>query len=1126
MSRILLVIALMLFAHLGWSQGVTTASITGTVVDQKGEPLPGANVVALHVPSGTQYGTSVNPNGRFNIPNMRVGGPYKITISFVGFQNREITEVYLKIGEPYNVDATLDDEGTQLSEVVVTATEDKIMNSQRNGAITSIGSREIQSLPTISRSINDMTRLTPQATSSSNGSIGGGNYRQNYITVDGSDFNNTFGIGTNLPAGGSPISLDALEEISVNITPYDIRQSGFIGSSINAITRSGTNTFSGSVYTFWRNQNQQGNEVAGNTPFERQDLQINTSGFRLGGPILKNKLFFFINGEKGKEIRPGQQNFAATDDKPFGSDPNISRPTEDQLNAISTYLGEEYGYATGPYQNYDLESENTRFVARLDWNISDNHRLSARYSQVESKSPSFVSGSRSPLSNYSTSAGRTTNNALWFKNSNYYQEANFYSLALELNSTLFQGKVANTLRATYTHQNDPRSSDSNVFPFVDILDAGTPYTSFGYEPFTYGNLRDVKTYSIIDNVSWSTGIHNFTAGFQFDLSVTKNGFQRFGTSYYTFRSWDDFVNGEKPLDFAITYSLLPGGEQAYPRFKFAQYSIYGQDEMSINKKLKLTIGLRLDLPSYLKVNEVQTHPLVAGLTFADGERIDTGVLPETTVMFSPRIGFNWDVKGDRSIQVRGGTGIFTGKVPTVWIVAQAGDAGMLQFTQTYSTPSADREDPSKFTTPGPFNPDISYYIPGNAGNPGTPAVPGSTVPSSVSAIDPNFKFPQTWKTSAAVDVKLPFGFIGSLEAIYNKDLNVAVGRNPNLVAPQALNVDGYPDNRLIYPSSNNSKFINPLKSGIPDPTGTSAFNPVVLDNGSKGYYWSLTTKLDKQFDKGFFASIAYTYSNAKNLYDGNGDQLINTWSLRPVVNDPNSYNDLSYANYVVPSRFIASVSYRKEYLKYFASSLSVFFEGSIYGRYSYTYGAAGTGTTGDLNRDGQTNDLIYVPRDASEITFTDKTYGSGASATLYTAQQQSDMFFAYIEQDDYLRSRKGQYAERNGAKMPWRNQLDLRFTQDVYINVKGKKNTIQFTLDIFNFGNLLNKDWGVYKVTNASALLVATSASVNALTPGGAATPVFTLAEDRGKPVTETYRDNNSTASTYYMQFGLRYIFN
>lgn len=1096
---------------------VTTATLTGVAKDDAGAGIPGANVVAVHEPSGTTYGTVSSLDGKFTIQNMRVGGPYKVTISFVGYQTQSYGDIYLKLGEPYVLNHLMKEEGTQLDEIVVLATEDAIMNSSRNGTLTNIGSRQIMTMPTISRSMNDMIRMTPQASSNSTGAIGGGNYRQNYITVDGSDFNNTFGIGGNLPANGSPISLDALEEISVNITPYDVRQANFIGSSINAVTRSGTNNFSGSAYTFFRNENQQGNKVADNDPLIRAPLSINTYGIRLGGPIVKNKLFFFVNYEKTSETRPGQLQVASTSTTPGDPgtfdpaiNPQVSRPSATFLNEVSDYLRTNYNYETGPYQGYDNESGNTRFVARLDWNINNNHRINVRYSQVESKSPSFPSTSTSGSGfNAATGFNRQSNNAMFFQNAGYFQEANFYSLAAEANS-LF-GKVSNTFRATYTHQNDPRSSNGSIFPFVDILDGSAAttdannrtLTSFGYEVFSFGNLRDVTTFSIVDYATLTAGIHNITAGIQADFQKTKNGFQRFGTGYYVFADWDDFTGGANPINYAITYSLSPGFKQAFPNIGYNQYSVYGQDEMSISDRLKLTAGIRFDMATFPSVDGIKTHPLVEPLVFADNRKMDSGELPGARLMVSPRVGFNWDVKGDRSLQVRGGTGIFTGRVPTVWLVAQSGDAGLLQFTETFT---------GQANTPGPFQ--IEPY------RPLTPPAAGTSIPSTFSAIDPDFKFPQAWKTSLGVDKKLPFGLIGSLEGIYTRDLNTALGINPNLQDPTALNVDGYPDNRPIFPTTNVNKFIYKLNGGQASTTTGGAWNPIVLTNGNKGHYWSVTAKLEKQFDKGLSAFIAYTKSDAQVLYDGGGDQLINTWQNTQITGNPNN-PQLSTANYIVPSRVVASISYRKEYLKKLASQISLFFEGSVAGRFSYTYSS-------DFNRDGQVNDLIYIPRDASEITFTDFNYGTGANPNVVTAAEQSDLFFEYIEQDDYLRKNKGKYAERNGAKMPWRNQIDLRFTQDLFTDIAGRKNTLQFTLDIFNFGNLLNPEWGIFKAVNAPGILVPTNitSTGGAVTAGGAVTPTFRLQSNGSQPVTSTFRDVNSISSTYYMQFGLRYIFN
>ncbi|CAN5347256.1 carboxypeptidase regulatory-like domain-containing protein [soil metagenome] len=1086
---------------------VTTSSMTGIVKDVDGQELAGATISAVHLPTGTKYSTVSRNGGNFQINNMRSGGPYRVTVSYVGHKTETYDDVFLQLAEATSLTASLTKSGAELQNVVITSSgRNNVLNSNRTGAVTNIGTREIQRLPTVSRSLNDFLRITPQ----SNGAyVGGGNNRQNFVTVDGSDFNNTFGIGNNLPAGGSPISLDAIEEMSVSITPYDIRQSGFIGSAVNAVTKSGNNNFSASVYSFWRSQNQQGGKV-GKENVIKQNLKYNQYGARVGGPIINNKLFYFLNFETDQELRPGQSKVAATASNPFGSASNIARPTATELDDISSFLKTKYGYETGPYQGYDFPSNKEKFLARIDWNIASKHRFNVRYSQVESKTPSFTSGSTGSTGIGASGTGspaaqgtRTDINSLHFSNSNYFQEANFYSLAGELNSS-FAHKISNIARVSFTHQNDPRSTNSSIFPFVDILSGGQYFTSFGYEPFSYGNLRDVTTYSYIDNITWNTGRNNIILGAQLDQSLTKNGFTPLGTSYYRFASWDDFKNGAKPLDFAQTFSLSPNFEQAFPTFKFKQFSMYLQDEISITNKFKLTLGVRADQTSYPNVTEIKTNPLLLGLTFAGGQKINTGNLPAPKTLISPRLGFNWDVVGDRSLQVRGGTGIFTGRIPFVWIVGQSGNSGMIQVTQSQNGPT---------NTPGPFNPNIGAY------RPATVPAAGTVIPSSVTAFSENFKNPQVWKSSLAFDKKLGAGFVLTMEAIYNSDINTLYSKNINLVDPQAMNIPGYPDNRLIYPSSNAAKYINKLSpTGQPATTGTlNSLTAVVSGNAEKkGYYLSFTTKLEKQFGKGLFASVAYVYSASDNLYDGEGDQPVNTWNLIPHVNGAN-FENLAPSAYVVPSRVVAVISYRKEFLKHLGTTASLYYEGSSDGRFSYTY-------SGDLNRDGASGDLLYIPNSPSEINFVPLTIGSGSTAVIYSAQDQSNRFFAYIEQDKYLRNHKGQYAERNGALLPWRHRLDAKFIQDIFTNLGGKRNSLQFSIDILNFANLLNPDWGKIKIVNNSQLLTVTN--VSSYSSGGAIKPLFTLANDRGLPVSQTFRDLVTVGSTYSMQFGLRYNFN
>ncbi len=1125
LKRILFFFALALIASPLLFGQITTSAVVGTVKSTTDDPLVGATIVATHVPSGTKYTSISRSGGSINIQNMRVGGPYLIEISFVGHEPEKFENIYLQLSEAFTINSVLRKiEGTLENVLITTARRSNILNANRTGAVTNINQRQINQLPTISRSINDLTRATPQGNGQS---IGGGNFRQNNFTIDGADFNNSFGIGGNLPAGGAPISLDALDEISVNITPYDIRQTGFIGSAINAVTRSGTNTITGSVYNYFRTEKQRGRRVE-NTYFDRPPEEFNQKGVRIGGPIIKNKLFFFINYETEKQPRSIQPNPAATAAAPYGSSPNIKRPTADSLTYISNYLLNNYGYVTGPFDNYTPDIERKKIMARIDWNISNKHRLNLRYSQVEGGEPNGPSTSVGGLGTVAGStATRTAGTALHFKNSNYFQGANFYSFAGELNSTF--GKLSNTVRATYTYQNDSRESDSQIFPFVDIMSTGggvvpqagsgvgAVYTSFGYEPFSFGNLRQVKMYSLVDNLTWKTNKHSWTVGFQFDESQTINGFQRFATSYYRFATWADFESALNPnpalralpTDYALTYSLSKNFAPAFSAFKFRQYSVYGQDEISINKDFKLTVGLRIDLPTYPGVPQVLTHPLVLAQNFEGGEKVNTGILPGKRLMWSPRVAFNWDLYGDRSLQIRGGSGIFTGKIPFVWIVSQSGDNGMLQITQAFNRYTSTGAL-SGVATPGPFNPDPAAYRPGSV------PVAGTIVPASVTALTESFRNPQTWKTSLAMDTKLPWGMVASVEAIYNKDLNTAFFRSPNYIAPQNLNVSGYPDNRPIYGSSVQTRFINTLNpAGVFVPGGNSQFVPTIIDNGNKGYYFSITARIEKPFSKGFMASVAYTKSIAGNLHDGGGDQPLGAYQGTQQVFGLNT-PQLSHSGFVVPDNVVAMLSYRKEYFKFLATTISLFYNGSINGRFSYTY-------NGDFNRDGVNgNDLIYIPTagEVQQMQFSSQT----VSGVVYDQTAQRNLFESYIMQDKYLKGHRGQYAERNGAQLPWLNRVDLKFMQDIFVKTGKNRNTLQFTADIFNFGNMLNPSWGKLKTINASQILL--PQNQNSLVPGGAVIPQFRLATANNQIVTRTFRDNVSIASTYSVQFGLRYLFN
>jgi hypothetical protein len=1072
---------------------VTTSSVGGNIVEQNGVAV-GVAVVATHQPTGTQYRSASNTKGDYVIRNMRPGGPYTIKYSLIGFKTVELSDVYLALSENAVLNMTLEEEVIGLQEVVISASSrTSKMNANNAGAVTSIFAGDIAAMPTISRSINDLVRLTPQ----SNGqSIGGGNYRQNYITVDGAAFNNAFGIGQNLPGNGSPISIDALDQISVSLTPYDVSQSGFIGATVNAVTKSGTNEFKGSLYTYRTDERLRGNKV-GEEYFSKSPSQYRLTGITFGGPVIRNKLFFFVNYENEKTVDPGPSRVASTDGA--GNGTTIARPTESDMNMISNYLRDNYGYETGGYQGYSFDSPGSKLLARIDWNISNNHKLNIRYSQMSSKTPNNPSTSTSPISPTPYSGSRTGANAMWYKNSGYFQEQNFSSISGELNSA-FSDNLHNILRATWSYQDEPRSVGGNKdFPFVDILKDNQPYVSFGTELFSFGNLRQVNTVNITDEIKYTLGINNLTLGLSYEHNTIKNGFMRFGTGLYVFNSWDDFVNGNRPKNYAITFSNTPGYAQAFPSFKFEQYSIYLQDELKINSRLNITGGVRFDLPVYPEHPEgLQTHPMILNVDFK-GKHYNTATMPSARLMLSPRFGFNYDALGDRSLILRGGTGIFTGRIPFVWICSQSGDAGMLQQTMIYS--GAD--------VPGKFDPDPRKHLPA------TQPAAGTSIPTGgFTIMDPDFRMPSTWKSSIAADFELPFGFKASVEAIYNKDINPVVIYKDGLVEPVAMNIAGYPDHRLMY-RAGNAKFVHKLnRDGQLDPTTTNnaGVTPLFVTNFNKntGYYASLTFRLEKTLWNNLSGMIAYTRSRAESLHDGGGDQMYSIWNGYATVNGSNT-PELGHASYVTPNNLTGLLSYRYE-----SFSVSLFYRGGNGGRSSYYYSS-------NIVNDGAGNvNLIYVPKSPDEIQFVPKT----VNGVNYTAKEQSDAFFKYIEQDDYLKKRKGMYAEKNALIFPWTHRFDMKITQDFVVNIGKTKNTLQLGCDITNVGNLLNSDWGSNRQMNQNQLLIMTNASQ--ITPTGNVVPTFQLNHIPGTSElpSETFRKTVDYNSTFSIQFSLRYMFN
>ena len=1094
---------LSLFAAVAASAQVTTSSISGRITDENGTDLAGATVIAVHVPSGTQYWTIADSKGNYRILNILPGGPYTVRVEMLGFRITEITDINVALADNFVVNAALQEESMDLDEVVVVAeSATSNMRSDRAGAVTSLNVRAINSVPVISRDVQDIIKLTPQAYDSGNGpQIGGGTYRQNNFTIDGAAANNAFGIGGTMPANGSPISMDAIEQISVNVTPYDVRQSGFIGAAMNAVTRSGHNQFEASAYSYFYNEKFRGKWVEGNelTINPEQHLLV---GARVGGPIIKDKLFFFLNFEMERDVEPGPSRRAATPENPWtNGDDGIARPSASVMDALSNYLINEYGYNPGSYQGYSTISPAYKFLARLDWNINNNHKLNVRFNMTNSKSPLPPSTSTSGLGDRNFATGnRQDMDAIYFQNARYFQENNFMSVVGELNSRFLDGKVNNVLRATYSHQYEPRSTEGGMFPFVDIAVGDYYYTSFGTELFSLGNLRDVNTVTVTDEVTASLGINQLTAGVQYEWNRTKNGFQRFGAGYYTFCFDDEdalmsAINSntlfDNPHQFAITHSFNSDWSQAFPQFDFHQISAYIQNEMSF-ERFKLSYGLRVEVPIYPDLG-IMENPQVSNGTFADyngnGGKYSTLQLPSTTVMFSPRIGFNWDILGDRSLVLRGGSGFFTGRLPFVWIVAQAGDAGVIQATTT-------RVEGDQQVPPFMVNrvDQLNWLYPEGV-------EPGAASISSISLMAPDLKMPQTWKSSLALDYIMPGDVMLSVEGVFNYDINPVTITNVGLLDPVYSNINNFADNRYVW----DGYYVPSLQ------------NVYLLNNSKKGgHYYSVTVKAEKHNFYGFDGMIAYTYSDARSYGDGWGDQVYSAWQNAATVNGQNLV-ELGYAGYVMPHRLIASLSYTAEYAKNFATGISIFYEGGPRGRYSYTY-------TDNIVGDGGANNLIYVPASKDELTFEDYTPDNWDR--VYTAEEQAEDFWNFINNSKYLSSRKGMYAERNGLVAPWTHQFDVRIFQNFYIPQKnGQRHTLQIGLDIENIGNLFSQNWGHFWSSNGTQILEIAGNGYNQGGVGQSAAPVYHFMANGTQRLTREFSPSVSLSSTWMMQLSFRWIF-
>jgi hypothetical protein len=1087
---------------------ITTANLAGQIVDEGGEPLIGAAVVAVHTPSGTTYYAVTNEDGRYTIQGMRTGGPYEVTYSLIGCQTVVIPDIVLSLAETYQQNVVMKTATELLNEAIVVATASSKFSTEKTGAATNISNQQITNLPSVSRAITDVTRLSPYG---GNGmSFAGADGRMANFTVDGANFNNNFGLSSNLPGGGNPISIDAIEELQVVISPYDVRQTNFIGGGVNAITKSGTNTFRGSAYVYHKNENMQGDAVDGEQiTGARNKNRSTTYGFTAGGPIVKNKLFFFVNGEYS--MVPSIVNrWRGSDNGVADPDNYVSRTRLSDLQRVSEYVKSKYGYDTGSWTEFPANENNMKILARLDWNISQKHKLALRYNYTKNNvwnSPNGSSMDGGPR----MSGARMSQYSMSFANSMYSMQNIVSTWSLDLNSRL-SDNVSNQFLATFSKLDDVRGTNSSEFPFIDILDdtQSNNYMALGYELFTWNNAVHNTIANVKDDITWYKGNHKVTAGISYEYQMADNQYMRNGTGYYRYKSVDDFLSGAIPQVVCLTYGY--DGEQ-YPaaRVQFHKAGIYAQDDWNVTDRFKLTYGVRID-GLFFDNGDLMTNKAIIDKTYYprvynyEETHIDTGRWPTSKVTFSPRVGFSWDVFGDKSFKVRGGTGLFSGRLPLVFFTNMPTNGGMVQYQAQIgpSTRYANLPDAVKsryasvndilaqfggglVTENGQANVAALYNKLVGMGFPSTVRPEDGTVPSAVNGVDPRFKMPQVWKSSLAFDYSFPtsFPFTFTAEGIFNKTINAVAISDWSMRDVAGFARFNGADNRPIYPSDFRYE--------------TKAF---VLENTNQGYGWSASAQINMRPIESLSLMAAYTHTVNKEITGMPGSAAESAFTYVPTNEGPN-YIKLHNSQYVTPDRVVASLTHHDKSGNHYS-----FIYEAWRGGYNYSYM-----TTNDMNGDGYNYDALYIPTD-EEV--------SGRQFRFVSSDDQT-RFMDFVHNDKYLRTHQGSYAEGYSVYSPWVHRVDFSYKHDFTVKCGKNTNTLQLCLDLKNVLNLFNSSWGVSKYLNPAIGSDARILKYEGVDADGYAT--FS-APSAISGTTETFVPNHALGQCWYASVGIKYLFN
>lgn len=1095
---------------------ITTSGMSGKVTAD-GEDVIGATIEVVHVPSGTKYQAVTNAKGMYAINGMRPGGPYRVNVSYIGYQSKSFDNVSLQLGQTYNLNVGLMEDAQQLGEVVVSAKSTKF-TTEKTGASTNIDNQMLQNMPSVSHSITDYTRLSPYG---GNGmSFAGADGRTANFTVDGADFNNNFGLSSNLPGGGSPISIDAIEEMQVVISPFDVRQTNFVGGGLNAITKSGTNTFRGTAYVYHQNEQMRGDAVDGEQiSGAREKDRTTTWGMTLGGPIIKNKLFFFVNGEM-KKIPTVANRWRGSEDGVADADNYLSRTSLADLEKVSNYARDKYGYNTGSWTSFPADKNNYKLLARLDWNITNQHHLSLRYNYTKNRN--WLAPNASSMDGGTRSAyARTSEKAMSYANSMYSMDNNVNSFSFDLNSR-FTNDLSNQLLVTYSKLDDVRGTNSSEFPFVDILDGnGTNYISFGEELFTYNNAVHNSVWNAKDDVTWYLGSHKLLGGVSFEHQMADNSYMRNGSGYYRYKTLDDFLNGGTPEIVALTYGYN-GEQNPTARVQYSKVGIYLQDEWQASRNLKLTYGLRLD-NLFFDNGDLMTNQAIYDLDY-NGRHIDTGKWPSSKVIFSPRVGFTWDVFGDQSFKLRGGTGLFSGRLPLVFFTNMPTNSGMVQYQAVLNASNTiGKVENNKFVpakgyenyvgkytvdAKGKAHVDMTQFNGGlvsengqvsrqallnklaSLGFPTTISPEQGTVPSSICSVDPNFHMPEVWKTSLAVDYVVPVGFPLTItaEGIFNKTVYGTVLNDWAVPDVKGFARFNGADSRHIYPSG----YL----------TGTHAY---VLENTHKGYGWSFNLSATAKPWEWMDLYASYTHTASKELTGMPGSNAASVLNYMATVDGPTAVK-LHNSQYVEPDRIVASMNLHDKSGNHYS-----FIYEAWRGNSNYSFM-----TQNDMNGDGFNYDAIYVPRD-NEV-------GVGTGDFRFKTQDDMDRFMAFLHNNSYLKKHQGEYAEAYSYYSPWVHRVDFSYKHDFKLNVGQTKHTLQLSFDMKNVLNFFNSKWGVAKYLNpAIGSDGARVLKYEGVDAQGYATFSTPKAVDGN---TQSWTYNHAIGQCWYASIGLKYYFN